>query len=106
MGSVIESESVEIPTENNACVMQKLSTLVWEKRNVPQDPEDFESVITSFNSTMCLMSMADMAGPSVVVAPKKTGICGSDMHVFLEGKVRNLTKNPIVYQWDTLTDVG
>ncbi|KAL3461872.1 chaperonin 10-like protein [Aspergillus heterothallicus] len=57
-------EDTKIPFENNACVMMALGELKVEKRPLPKEPGPFD----------------------VIVAPKKTGLCGSDMHIFLEGR--------------------
>ncbi|KAJ5634250.1 hypothetical protein N7528_002092 [Penicillium herquei] len=57
-------EDLKVPTENNACVMTAIGELQMEKRSLPADPGPYD----------------------VVVAPKKTGLCGSDLHVFLEGR--------------------
>lgn len=54
----------DTPCTNHACVMQSIEKLVFEDRPLPTKPGDYD----------------------VVVSPRKTGICGSDMHVFLEGR--------------------
>ncbi|KAF5483309.1 putative D-xylulose reductase A [Colletotrichum fructicola] len=60
----LTTEDTRIPTENNACVMLGIDKLGLEGRPMPPSPGEYE----------------------VIVAPKKTGICGSDMHLFLEGR--------------------
>ncbi|CAK7215487.1 hypothetical protein SBRCBS47491_002498 [Sporothrix bragantina] len=68
-------ESTELPCTNHVCMMQAVGRLGWDKRPIPAEPEPYE----------------------VVIAPKKTGICGSDMHVFLsESAGKDASTKPIV----------
>ncbi|CAG9994402.1 unnamed protein product [Clonostachys byssicola] len=57
-------EDTSIPTENYAYVMKSLGKLELQKRSLPAAPGPFDAI----------------------VAPKKTGLCGSDMHIFFEGR--------------------
>ncbi|RSH89674.1 hypothetical protein EHS25_002225 [Saitozyma podzolica] len=60
---------------NHCCVMTKINTLVMEDRAAPPGPGPYD----------------------VVVVPKMTGLCGSDMHVFLEGRAgESLFSDPLV----------
>ncbi|KAJ0109752.1 D-xylulose reductase A [Diaporthe amygdali] len=60
----LNTEDTRVPTENHACVMLGIEKLGLESRPMPPPPGEYE----------------------VIVAPKKTGICGSDMHLFVEGR--------------------
>ncbi|KAL1904855.1 hypothetical protein Sste5344_009381 [Sporothrix stenoceras] len=81
-------EPANLPSANYVCIMQAKGKLGWESRALLTEPGPYE----------------------VVVAPQKTGICGSDMHVFLsESAGKDASKKPIVLGHESagfVTNVG
>ncbi|RXK35961.1 hypothetical protein M231_06784 [Tremella mesenterica] len=80
--------------------MTKINELIFETRPLPSAPGPFERVIDkllTFYPSLARNTRRTWLNDSVVVAPKMTGLCGSDMHVFLEGRAgESLFSDPLV----------